>query len=163
MRVIDEKYRLFGIINPIDLAVMLVIILAGVFVARVVFGVGAGMNAPGIDTATVTMVAAKVRDVEKSKLEPGTTVRKKNGTPLGEIVSVRIEPALTEVPTADGRLVQARSELLSDVTIVLRSRGTQTEQGFDVDGTLVRENMEVQFSTPTFQAMGRIQDLEISR
>lgn len=117
-RFIDERGRIFGKVNVVDVLVLLVII------AIVVFAV-VRLTGSGSETVPlrVTFTVEEVRQATVDALQVKGTVRDEGGTVLGKVVEVTASPALEEVPTPEGQLKASESPIFRDVDIVVRGEG----------------------------------------
>ena len=117
-RFLDDRGRLFGKVNIVDLLVLLVII------AVVVFAV---VRMTGTSSKTVpvrvTYVVEAVRQASVDALQAKGTVTDDGGTELGKVQDVTVTPTLVEVPTADGQLKAVESPVFNDVSIVVLGQG----------------------------------------
>ena len=150
MRLLDERSRLFGLINPIDLLVLAAAIVAIVAVAVALFG------APGEEPqATVEIefdvLAVRLEAFDADAVVPGDVLVEKTGGPLGEIESVSVEPAQLDVATEDG-IVWVESATLKTVRIHVRAEAIDTDGGYLVRGIPIRENALLNVYTKRFQA-----------
>lgn len=160
MRFIDDKYRLFGLINPIDLAALVAVVLVGVVGFRVLFGT-AEVVVESEKPITITIVAKQVQNYDETFFEVGDPVRKKDGAAIGEFVSASSTPAKLEVVTDTGEVRTVTSPNSEDVAITVSGKGRRTADGFLVGGGRLRVNMVLDFSTPGFEATGRVTDIAI--
>ena len=113
MKLINEKGKLFGVINVVDLLVLLAVI-------AVAAGVGYKLFAPQIAEAAakqvdMTMIVRVrgatpflVAEVERNS-QVGKQIVSGNSYTSAVITDMQIEPYDQQVTTADGRIVTARS------------------------------------------------------
>lgn len=121
-RFLDERGRIFGAVNIVDLLVLLVI------VAVVVFAV---MRATGDSSQTIPVkVTYMVEEVRQATVDALTkavrakaVVRDDGGTRLGEVVEIVASPTLVEHLTPEGELEAFESHVLNDVEIVVLGEG----------------------------------------
>ena len=117
-RFLDDRGRLFGKVNIVDLIVLLVIIAVVVF--AVVRMTGSSSKTVPV---RVTYVVEAVRQATVSALQAKGTVTDDGGTGLGKVQDVVVTPTLVEVPTSDGGLKAVESPVFSDVSIVVLGNG----------------------------------------
>ncbi len=117
-RFLDDRGRLFGKVNIVDLIVLLVIIAVVVF--AVVRMTGSSSKTVPV---RVTYVVEAVRQATVSALQAKGTVTDDGGTGLGKVQDVVVTPTLVEVPTSDGGLKAVESPVFSDVSIVVLGSG----------------------------------------
>ena len=117
-RFLDERGRIFGKVNVVDILVLLVII------AIVVFAV-VRLTGSGSETVPlrVTFTVEEVRQATVDALQVKGTVRDEGGTVLGKVVEVTASPALEEFLTPEGQLKAFESPIFKDVDIVVRGEG----------------------------------------
>jgi len=163
VRLVDDKYRLFGLINPIDLAVLLVVALGVVIGARVLLGSGTTAVIEDKKPVSMVIVAKNVAAFDISVLKAGDPVRKKDGKPIGKLVSAEASASVIDTPDFKGGIAAGVSPTLKDVRIVVEGEGTQTSEGVMIDGSRLRTNMEIEVATPSFEAKGRVSELTIGK
>lgn len=117
-RILDDRGRLFGKVNIVDLLVLLVIIAVVVFAVVRMTG-GSSKTVP----VKVTYVVEAVRQATVDALQAKGDVTDEGSTYLGEVKDVVVTPTLVEVPTADGELKAVESPVFRDVSIVVRGEG----------------------------------------
>lgn len=117
-RFLDDRGRLFGKVNIVDLIVLLVII------AVVVFAV-VRMTGSSSETVPVrvTYVVEGVRHATVSALQAKGTVTDDGGVGLGKVQDVMVTPTIVEVSTSEGGLKAVESPVFSDVSIVVLGNG----------------------------------------
>ena len=101
MSLIDNKGRIFGLINIIDL---LVIVLIVAVVGR--FTLKSRQKSAGAVTTNIEVVVhvKEVRDATADIVKVGDIVKEtKSNVVLGKVVDVKVNPSETLVETADGR------------------------------------------------------------
>lgn len=115
---IDEKGRLFGKINIIDLAVV-VILLAVILGSLYKFGLFS-QHTSDVQKVEVTLLLREVSEVTVESLHEGDLLTESTeNLPLGIITKKEVHKALKEVPTPDGQLVLAESPNKYDVTLTV--------------------------------------------
>jgi len=162
MRLVDDRSRILGLINPIDALVALVVIVVLAGVGMALFGTP---GEPAVETATIEydLLVPRVEAFDPDAIAEGDVVNELTGGELGVVVSVREEPASLDV-LEEGGLVWYESTAISNVLIRVRSEATVTEQGYAVRGILVRENAVTNIWTTGFQARAAyVTDIEAVR
>jgi len=120
MALIDEKGRLFGIINIVDLAVLLVVVLlAGGIVYKLLPECTENTGDEKIETFTVTVKCPMIPGYAAERLKEGDRIFYSGEYVNGEIASVRYENAKEAVVTADGKYVIAVHPELMDAYVTL--------------------------------------------
>jgi hypothetical protein len=121
-RFLDERGRIFGKLNVVDILVFLVI------VAVVVFAV---VRLTGTESETKPLkITFTVKELRKSEaadlmkwLQPGMTLTDEGGTILGKVQSVGESPLMEEYLTSADVLQEFPSPIFSDVSIVVLGEG----------------------------------------
>jgi hypothetical protein len=158
VRLFDEKYRILGIINPLD--VLVIIVLAAL--AFVAFGLLSDEPATVAETRTITysLVCPAVPASSDGLVSVGDPITKLG---VGEIGTVT---AVTSVPSPfeqwDGeRVVVYESELLVDIVITVEAEAQDTDLGYLVSGVVLRNNTVLAIATKTFEfSTAQVLDLE---
>ncbi|MDD7352213.1 DUF4330 domain-containing protein [Peptoniphilus sp. AGMB00490] len=92
MKIIDKKGRLFGLINIVDLLVI-ILILALVAVGVKRFGTKAAVGEASTKKGVITAEVKDVRDVTANNIKVGDKIFDYDkGTYLGKIVAAEVEP-----------------------------------------------------------------------
>ncbi|MDR0380710.1 MAG: DUF4330 domain-containing protein [Oscillospiraceae bacterium] len=112
MKLINEKGKLFGLINVVDLLVLLAVLLAVGGVAWRLFGA----QVSDLTAATTTMIyTVRVRavhsrlesEIEKNLEYDNRIIAGNNFVDGARVTDVSFEPYIQQNPTDDGRLVNA--------------------------------------------------------
>lgn len=125
-RFLDERGRILGKVNVVDVVVLLVIVALVVFAVVRMTG-GSSETVP----VRVTYTVEAVRQATVDQLQTKGTVRDDSGTLLGNVEKVEVKPTLQENMTPDGELKAFESPIFSDVNIVVIGEG-------EVSGSTVR-------------------------
>lgn len=160
MRLVDEKGKLFGKVNIIDLGVILVIVLflAGLYVKGHISVVQEIQSPP--QKIQVSIILPEMRDTPIiSAIKVGDKVwESKTGSYLGVLVKKDVQPAAHWVDTADGRVVQTTIPGKSDVTIVVEGDGRMDDTTTLLGDTDMRVGSTVYVKGPRFAAQGVVVD-----
>ncbi len=163
LRLLDERGRLFGRINIVDLAVV-------VLVAFVVAGAGykvAGVNRRVVgepETVRLTLEINKVREYTTRVIQTGQTLLEHNSSlPVGTITAVEVSPAVELVNTADGRIVEAVVPGRYDVILTVEGQAMVTGQAISVAGQQVRVGAEMRVKTDRYLVLTRVIGIEVIR
>ncbi len=121
MKIINEKGKLFGIINIIDLALLLVIAALAVGALLYMNRSGGGPVAE-IETKDyyVTLFCKENRPEVAEAIKVGDRLYFSNTFTNLEITEVRSEPAKINVPMPDGTLAAADHPILKDIFVTIR-------------------------------------------
>ena len=127
-RVLDDRGRLFGKVNIVDLVVLVVIVAVIVFAAVRLTG---GSNAQTVPVKA-TFVASRVSRVLVPGMQTKGTVTNVSGNVIGQVQSVQVTPTLVETVTADGQIKTNASTLYSDVTFIVVGEGSLFESNVHI-------------------------------
>lgn len=153
MPFIDKNYRLFGVINLIDLVVIIALVIGGYAVYKVLGHKTS--TAPTADTKTVqyNLFVPALREFDSSQVRVGDQVStKSDGKPIGKIVAV--EASATPIETYDAILhkyAKVPSTVSTDVTIRVEAQGVPSGTGVAVGNTSLRNGEVLSIITPTFE------------
>lgn len=158
MRGIDERGRLFGVINVIDLAALLVLV---VFVTKFAYPrVAASRGGVTEKEIQVVFLVTKVRFATASVIRPGDEVREvKSNLFLGRVVDVVVKPMPTEVETADGRVVLADSPVYKDVWITVSGPGRISPNAIILGSQEIRIGTKVNLKTNLYAVESTVMEI----
>jgi hypothetical protein len=151
-RVLDDRGRLFGKVNIVDLIVLVVIVAIVVFAAVRLTGGGAVATVP----VKVTFVEAKVDQALVAGLQGKGTVRDTGGNVIGEVQSVQVTPSIEELLTTEGEFKAFPSSTKSTVTFVVLGQGTVTDSTAHIGRLAARVGAEVRLIGPGYEAQTTI-------
>lgn len=139
MKLINDKGRLFGLVNPVD-ALITLAILAGIFVVGWLVLSRGEVSLPGVKQTTIqaTFLIPEARPEVLAYLHNGDIM--KNDTSkagLGKIADVRVENAKMDVPTDEGELKVGESQLLKDIYITVEANGRATDSMLMINGGIM--------------------------
>jgi hypothetical protein len=154
VKILDEKSRLFGMVNPVDL-LLIVAVIAALFIAATVLFPSVSPTKPAAkDTVQATILVGGVRNYVPGSIKVGDPVNRKTGGKMGKVVTVDAVPATFEEPTAAGTLKKATSTLFTDIYITIEGPG-QINPGVSafMGDEQLRSNQDIDIQAPTFEAM----------
>lgn len=151
MKFFDSKYRLFGVINIIDLVVVLAILVGGYAVYRVLAPrVSGGKGGAGTDI-TFQVFCPTTRYVTADQIHLGDAIYKTSGQQIGTVTSVEVTASPGEAWDSNlHKVVQYRSTYVSDVIIGVKAKGQPTSTGVAVGTVLIHSNVPMPVMTSTF-------------
>lgn len=159
MSLFDNKGRIFGIINVIDLLVILLIIVVA---ARFMIN---SQNRPASIQAKkiqVTLLVKDVRDATSSVIKDGDIVSEtKTNLLLGKVTKVEVQPADTLVNTADGRVVNYPNPVLKDVYVTFVGSGTAGENAIVVGNSEIRIGTQLSVKTNTYSVITTVMGIKV--
>lgn len=138
-RILDERGRVFGKVNIVDILVVLIIAAVVVF-AFVRFTAEEASGTP----LRVTLAMDGIRNADAEFVEeswgPGVVLKSETGAAIGEVQSIAVTPSPVEYFDSQDRLIQAESHLTSDVRIELIGNGSITNGAVQIAGISVTGN-----------------------
>jgi Domain of unknown function (DUF4330) len=146
-RILDDRGRLFGWVNIVDLVVVIVIVAVIVFAAVRLTG---GENAQTVPV-NVTFVARMVDRALVPGLQTKGKVTDVAGNVIGQVVSVEVTPTMEETVTADGQLKTYASTLHDDVTFVVAGQGSVFESTVHIGTVPARVGSAVKLFGPGYE------------
>lgn len=169
--IIDEKGRLFGKVSIIDIAVVLVILIAIIGGIVVYNNIENGKIAPSDSAlmghsgatvdANVEFELANVRDITKNALNVGDKVYSAETDKfLGEITKIDSKPYVDPITSTDGTMVFVPVPEKYTLTIHINISGQQTEKGFfSVDNTHFAIGDAMPIKTETIETTPNIKSI----
>ncbi|HHV38974.1 MAG TPA: DUF4330 domain-containing protein [Tepidimicrobium sp.] len=159
MKIIDEKGKLFGLINIIDLGVILLLILLVLGGAR---RMGRGLNLAGTKPATIEV---EVSDIKKNIVEALMV-----GDPIyhygkdrkfGDIVDKQVEPYKKEAKAKDGSIVMKEVSGKYTVILTIKSDVHDDPNAIMVGGEQTRVDSSFKFENKNVEFSGKILSIEM--
>lgn len=159
MKIIDNKGRLFGLINILDLAVLIIVLGILVFgFSRVNKNTVAKKETK---TAEITYEIKKVRQVTVDAINVGDPIyHYDKGTYIGKIISKDVKPFSEEVEY-EGKYVMAEVPERYVVTIVVQADIEETDQYYLAGGEQSRVGAEFRLKNKEFASWGTIMNIEV--
>ncbi len=148
-RVLDDRGRLFGRINIVDLVVLLAIVAVVVF-AAVRLG---GDSSPETVPVKVSFVDLRVEQALVAGYQTKGTVKDQGGNVIGEVQSVQVTPSIEELLTNEGELKSFTSATRSDITFVVVGQGTVSDSTVHIGQIAARVGAEVKLVGPGYEAI----------
>jgi hypothetical protein len=151
-RIFDDRGRLFGKVNIVDLIVLVAVVAIVVFAAVRLAGGGAVETVP----VKVTFVEFRVDQALVAGMQGKGTARDTGGNVLGEVQSVQVAPSIEELLTNDGEFKAFASSTTSDVTFVVLGQGTVSDSTVHIGRLSARVGSEVRIIGPGYEAQTTI-------
>lgn len=164
MKFVDEKGKLFGKINVIDLALgILIICLVGGIGYKVFFAGDEGMD--GHETreageAYITFRATGIVPEAEEYVAEGEKLISDNEVSEMEIVSVKFLENKYSGMTAEGKLSIENNPLYKDVEITVKAPAVSDDVGVTIGGKMYRVNQGIDIATKEFFANAKVVKLE---
>ncbi|NLU11078.1 MAG: DUF4330 domain-containing protein [Tepidanaerobacter acetatoxydans] len=159
MSLIDNKGRIFGLINIIDLLVILLIIA---IVGR--FGTKAHQKSAGAVTKNIEVVlhVKEVRDATVDVVKVGDIVKEtKTNAVLGKVTNIEVKPSETLVETADGRVVVYPNPVYKDMLITLVGSGSAGDNAIVLGSNEIRVGTSLQLKTNLYSVTSTVMSINI--
>ncbi len=151
-RILDDRGRIFGKVNIVDIVVLVVIVAIVVFAAVRLGGDEAVATVP----VKVTLVDARVDNAQVAGLQGKGTIKDSAGNIIGELQSVQATPTLEDLLTTDGQYKAFPSTLRSDVTFVVSGEGTVSDSTVHIGTLAARVGADVRIVGPGYEAQTTI-------
>jgi hypothetical protein len=152
VQVFDKKYRLFGVINLIDLAVVIAVLVAGFAVYRVLSPAPTETGSATGKEVHYTMLCPTLRGVTTDQIKVGDGLYKTSGKPIGKVTAVRSVPTPSEAwDSASGSIRPYNSGVYKDILIDAVVTGTPTKTGVAVGDLLLHSGSPIPIMTSTFE------------
>lgn len=151
MKIINEKGKLFGIINPVDLIVVLAVIalvaMVGVKFLRAPVEAVTTQKQEMLVTVRISGARAELADTIK-KLEPGTRLVAGNDFVANASVdSVELSNYVFTATDSTGTAVAATDPVKSDILVTIKATGTPDEAIHKIGNQEVRVGTGFIFKT----------------
>lgn len=161
MKWIDEKGKLFGKINAIDICVVLlvVVLIAGAFYKFRVLDKTSTTAA--MEPITYTVEVKKIRNYVFQNVREGDPIFDKiSGNCIGRIIKVEGVPAKDSFMLEDGTYETVEIQNRVDVIFTIAAEGTITKKGHFVNKNYeLVSNSTKKFMTKYFECDGRVKDI----
>lgn len=129
MKLVNEKGKLFGIINVVDLFVFLAVLLVIGGVGWRIFGAKiAEVTAPTVKMTMTARVrgASPQQFAEMTKNIPAQLVSGNELVSGAYLIKAESQPYIVQIPTADGRIVDAVDPTRVDVIFTIEAQVTSS-------------------------------------
>lgn len=164
MKVIDEKGRLFGLINIVDLLVLLAVLLVAAGLLWKVFGTKVQeISAPTTEiTVTLRTRGAYMRHYNEATAHPlPSQLVSGNGYVDGAmLVEVRKETYIVQVPTAEGNVVDAADPSKIDLIWVIKATVPKNSPIAKIGNQEIRAGRDHIVKTKYLEQIGIIERVE---
>ncbi len=167
MRLVNEKGKLFGIINPVDLlAIIVVIAVVGGIAWQLLGNKVTEVVSPNVKMTTEVVVSGAPPDlceeVERQNLVSQQLVAT-NTFLDAYITDVRFEDYVVQVQTDDGKIVNATDPTKKNIVFVLSSEVVRNTASPKIGNQEVKAGRTYLVKTQTFEVSGTIYYVEIGK
>ncbi|MBC7106268.1 MAG: DUF4330 domain-containing protein [Firmicutes bacterium] len=153
MRLIDERGRFLGLINVIDLLVVLAVLLAA-------GGVAYKLLAPGGRAATTEVeaeiLAPRVYPSVAESVRPGDRLVAGSAYTAAEVKAVRTTPARMAMLRSDGTLVLSEDPQLRDLYVTVKGTAKVSGTTLTLAGQELRAGREFYVKSLAYEVKGTV-------
>lgn len=165
MKLIDEKGKLFGKINIIDLIVIIcVVVVAAALVYKFAAPAAESVVAPKSDMYVTMRVRGGMNYLDKElndHLKPGAKLIAGSDYIAGaEVVSVRSDDYLSAATTHDGKFVTANDPQKRDIIITVKAKQNKNDPILKIGNQEIRIGRGFVFKTQTVEVNAIIETVE---
>lgn len=160
MKVIDQKGRLFGIINIIDLAVLLIIFSGIGFAGYKMLGHRIAGTAPSTSEVVFSVLCSGKSENAAKALNKGDQLISGTSYVNGFIESVSYKDAEMMVTTDDGRIVKATDPSRKDILVTVKAYINTNAAALKLGNQEIRIGMPHYLKTQKVEITGFIDSLE---
>lgn len=159
MKIVDEKGKLFGLVNIIDLLVILAILLVIGGAYYKFKGQSGGQGAA--KTVRVTVIAPGIRPEMLTNVKVGD--RMVSGSSFTNVVvkDVKIKPAYMITTDSAGRRVETWDPYLKDLFVTLEGKTVISGGTINLGGQEIRSNKEYFVKSLDYELKGLVMTVEI--
>lgn len=159
MKLIDEKGKLFGLINIVDLLVLLAVLLVIGGAAYKIKGQGSAQNIA--KTVKVTVITPSIRPEMLTNVRVGDKMVSGSSFTNVVVKDFKIQPAFMVNPDSDGQRVEAIDPYLKDVIFTLEGQTVISGGSINLGGQEVRSNKEYFVKSLLYELKGTVMSVEI--
>jgi hypothetical protein len=141
-RFLDERGRILGKVNVVDILVLLVIIAVVAFAVVRLTGASSEI-VPLKVTYTVEGVRQLTVDAIQDVVDVNGTVRDEGGTVLGKVDSIEVTPTEVEYMTPQGQPEAFDSPIFNDVKIIVRGEGSKSGETLRIGSVPMRVGRKI--------------------
>lgn len=162
MRIIDDKGRLFGLINIIDLVVLLLIVVVlGRFGASRFLQRSGG---PGVEQSEleVVVIVENVRQATVDVIKPGDRViETKTNSPVGTVTQLEVQPSTVFKQLDDGTFIESQSASRFDVWVTIKGAGRVTPNVVMLGNNEVRVGTQLSLRTNIWAVKATVMQIKV--
>lgn len=160
MKIINEKGKLFGLINIVDLIIIIALlaVIGAVGVKLLAKPVGETISPKSEMIVTMRVRGAMLYFTDEiMKIEPGEKLVAGNSYVDGEVVSIERVPYEVLTTTDDGRIVKAVDPEREDIIITVKAKENKNSPTLKIGNQDVRIGRSFIFKTQTFEISATIE------
>lgn len=160
MKIIDDRGKLFGLINPIDLLVLLLVLLVGAGVYYKTQTAGAFIEPSKVK---VTVLLPWLRPEEASTIKTGDILVAGGSYTNIKITDVKVEPGRAVNVTSEGKSVMTTDPYRKDVTVTIEGVLPISGPEIRFGGQDLRTGKEYYIKSQTYEFRGYPLEIQISK
>ena len=162
MRLIDDRGKILGLINIIDLVALGLILVVGFVGASRFLGWRPERHEPGDVAVRFTAEVSNVRQPTVNVVRVGDVIRDHiTGGTLGTIVETEVIPYTTGVETADGRVVLAEVPDRYVIYVTLEGRAHDLGTALRAASHELRVGATVMLQSRMYTAQSTVLEIEV--
>lgn len=163
MKIIDSKGKIFGLINYLDLIVLLIVILlAGKFLvldndekAKEL------LQSQANNEILVTYSIEGIKDVSVNSVKEGDIFRDvETKNVLGEVVKTEVSDAKMQTTDSDGNVIYSTIPDRYDMMLTLKCKGKETENSIKVSTVDIQVGRKMLFESKLIRFTGVIYNIK---
>ncbi|NPV73177.1 MAG: DUF4330 domain-containing protein [Pelotomaculum sp.] len=160
MKLIDDKGKLFGLVNIVDLLVILAVLLVLGGAAYKFTGRGTG-DGSAVRTVRATVLAPAIRPEMLTGVKVGD--RMVSGSSFTNVVvkDIKIQPALMITTDSAGRRVEATDPYLKDLIVTVEGKTVISGGTINLGGQEIRRGKDYFVKSLDYEFKGTILDVVI--
>lgn len=167
MRLVNEKGKLFGIVNPVDLMIFIVIIV-------IISAIGVRLFSKQVNeavspnvklTAEIVVIGTPpriIKEIERQNLV-GERLVSGNEFMDAKITKVTIEPYIMQAVTSDGKVVDAQDPSKKDIVFEIETMVPKGTPSPKMGSQELRAGKTFILKTQAFESIGTIRYVEIDQ
>lgn len=162
MKLIDEKGKIFGLVNVVDFFIGITLILVLVIVgSRVIKNKDINqVDVTGKKEAYITLYANSVVPEVVDTLKAGDKLVANNAYTTGEIVSIKVEPAAYITTNSEGKALLSKHPIWKDIYVVIKDTVNVNSPILKAGGQEVRVNYPFILKTQQFESNTKVRSIE---
>ncbi len=158
MKLLDNKGRILGKISIVDLFVVLVLVAGAVWLGYSMFGKNLRSDVAERQHETeFTVITSNIRPTTAEAIAQGGKIFEfKTGACVGEVVSVKTEPARVWLVEGDGKWAQTQLQDRVDAYVTIKGIARVSENVITVSGVELRVGGSLSLQTKFSAFQGHV-------
>lgn len=164
MKIVNEKGKLFGVINIVDLSIIILILLIGVVAFSKTLGKDVGPITTGESQENITVTfRCTVRNADQIKaLKEGDQLISLLKPADAYIKSISYTTLQVPISTADGKAVYAPDPIRKELTVKFTMKAAKGNGIIKLDNQDVAVGKVFTLKTHTFETQGTVEAIEFN-